>query len=200
MVCTKSPIGLRRRTAAFCVHESGSPASRRRIVHGQVEGPRCRALADRAQFRQGLDHAAGQERPVDGRGNHLVGLARARHRARGRRAAARPGGGDLRPGILGKNHARAPHRRRGAEEGRHLRLHRCRARARSGLCAQARGRRRRSIDLAARCRRAGARDRRHAGALRRDRRARHRFRSRRSCRAPSSRARWARSTPACRPA
>ena len=57
-------------------HEAGNPASRRRIVHGQVEGPRCRALADRAQFRQGLDHAAGQERPVDGRGNRLVGLAR----------------------------------------------------------------------------------------------------------------------------
>src|SRR5713226_3979212 len=156
-------------------HVTCCPASRRRIVHGQNEGPRCRALADRAQFRQGVDHAARQERPLDGHRNHLVGLARARHRARRRRPAARPGGRNFRPGILGQDHARAPYRRRGAEEGRHLRLHRRRARARPGLCPQARGRRRRSPDLAARHRRAGAGDRRHAGALRRDRRAGDRF-------------------------
>ena len=65
--------------------------------------------------------------------------------------------------------------RRGAEEGRHLRLHRRRARARPDLCPQARRQCRRPPDLAARHRRAGAGDRRHAGALRRDRRAGDRF-------------------------
>ena len=58
---------------------------------------------------------------------------------------------------------------------RHLRLHRCRARARSDLCPQARRQSRRPPDLAARHRRAGAGNRRHAGAFRRDRRAGRRF-------------------------
>ena len=58
---------------------------------------------------------------------------------------------------------------------RRLRLHRCRARPRSDLCPQARRQPRRPPDLAAGHRRAGARDRRHAGALRRHRRARRRF-------------------------
>ena len=57
--------------------------------------------------------------------------------------------------------------RRGAEEWRHLRLCRCRARARSGLCAQAGRGARRPADLAAGHRRAGAGNRRHAGAFRR---------------------------------
>ena len=65
--------------------------------------------------------------------------------------------------------------RRGAEEGRHLRLRRRRACARPDLCPQARRQSRRPADLAARHRRAGARDRRHAGALGRDRRAGDRF-------------------------
>ena len=82
---------------------------------------------------------------------------------------------DLRAGILGQDDARAAHRRRGPEEGRRLRLRRRGARARSDLCPQARGQPRRPPDLAARHGRAGARDRRHAGALRRDRRARHRL-------------------------
>ena len=98
-------------------------------------------------------------------------LARPRHRARHRRPAARPHRRDLRAGILRQDHAGAALRRRGAEEGRHLRLHRRRARARPDLCPQARRQRRRPADLAARHRRAGAGDRRHAGALRRDRRA-----------------------------
>ena len=89
-------------------------------------------------------------------------------------------------------------RRRSAEEGRHLRLHRCRARARPDLCPQARRQCRRPADLAARHRRAGAGNRRHAGALRRDRRAGRSIRSRRWCRAPSSKARWATCSPACR--
>src|SRR6478735_3036669 len=52
-------------------------------------------------------------------------------------------------GSLGLDHAGAALRRRGPEEGRHLRLHRCRACARPGLCPQARGQCRRSPDLAA---------------------------------------------------
>ena len=98
-------------------------------------------------------------------------LARPRYRARHRRPAARPGGRDLRAGILRQDDAGAAHHRRSAEEGRHLRLRRCRARARSRLCAQARRQCRRPSDLAARHRRAGAGNRRHAGALGRDRRA-----------------------------
>ena len=66
-------------------------------------------------------------------------------------------------------------RRRSPEEGRHLRLRRRRARARPDLCPQARRQCRRPPDLAARHRRAGAGDRRHAGALGRDRRAGDRF-------------------------
>ena len=79
------------------------------------------------------------------------------------------------PESLGQDHAGAARRRRGAEERRHLRLHRRRACARSDLCPQARRQCRRSADLAARHRRAGARNRRHAGALRRHRRAGDRF-------------------------
>ena len=76
--------------------------------------------------------------------------------------------------------------RGGSEEGRHLRFHRRRACARSDLCQEARRQGRGSSDFAARHRRAGARDRRHAGALRRHRRARHRL----GCGAdPESRAR-----------
>ena len=127
-----------------------------------------------------------------------TGLARPRHRARHRRPAARPRGRDLRAGILGQDHAGAALPRRGAEEGRHLRLHRCRARARPDLCAKARRQCRRSFDLAARCRRAGAGNRRYAGALRRRRRAGHRFGRGAWCRAPNSKARWATASPACR--
>ena len=180
-------------------HEPTCPACRRRFfLHGQVESSRCRALPDRAGLRQGLDHEARQERQVDGHRHGLDRLARARHRARRRRPAARPGGRDLRAGILRQDHARAAHPRGSPEEGRHLRLHRCRARARSDLRPQARREGRRPADLAARRRRAGARNRRHAGALRRDRRAGDRLRSPPSCRAPSSKARWATASPACR--
>ena len=61
-------------------------------------------------------------------------------------------------------------------------------------------RRRRAADLAARHRRAGAGDLRHAGALGRGRRAGDRLASPRWCRAPSSKARWATAMSACRPA
>ena len=89
-------------------------------------------------------------------------------------------------------------RGRSAEEGRHLRLRRRRTCARPDLCAQARRQCRRPPDLAARRRRAGAGNRRHAGALGRDRRAGRSIRSPRWCRAPSSKARWATCSPACR--
>ena len=75
------------------------------------------------------------------------------------------------PEVLRQDHARPAGRRRGPEEGRHLRLRRRRARARSGLRQEARRQGRGPADLAARHRRAGAGDRRHAGALRRRRRA-----------------------------
>ena len=106
-----------------------------------------------------------------GRGGDLHGLARPRHRAGHRRPAARPRRRDLRTGILRQDHARPAGRRRGPEEGRHLRLRRCRARARSRLRQEARRQGRGPADFAARRRRAGAGDRRHAGALRRRRRA-----------------------------
>ena len=112
------------------------------------------------------------------RGRHrgdLDRLARARHRARHRRVAARPGRRDLRAGELGQDHPGLARHRRGAARRRHLRLYRRRARARPGLCPQARGQCRRSADLAARCRRAGARNHRHPGPLGRDRCAGHRF-------------------------
>ncbi len=102
-------------------------------------------------------------------------LARPRYRARSRRAAARQGHRDLRAGIFGQDHADAARDRRGAEDGRHLRLRRRRARARPGLCPQARRQPRGPADLAARHRRAGAGDHRYAGALGRRRRAGHRL-------------------------
>ena len=92
-----------------------------------------------------------------------------------RRPAARPRRRDLRPGILGQDDADAARHRRGAEEGRRLRLRRRRACARSRLRPQARRQSRRSADLPARHRRAGARNHRYAGALRRHRRAGDRF-------------------------
>ena len=86
----------------------------------------------------------------------------------------------------------------GAEEGRHLRLHRRRTRARPGLCPQARRQHRRTPDLAAGHRRAGAGNLRHAGALRRGRRAGGRFGGGAGADAPNSKARWATRCPACR--
>src|SRR6266480_4381763 len=50
------------------------PAYRRRIFHGQDQGPVRRALPDRAPVRQGLGDEAGQERPLDGYRNHFLGL------------------------------------------------------------------------------------------------------------------------------
>ena len=69
------------------------------------------------------------------------------------------------PRKLGQDDACAPRGGRGPEDGRHLRLHRRRARPGSVLCAQAGRQSGRASDLAARRGRAGPRDRRHPGAL-----------------------------------
>ena len=102
-------------------------------------------------------------------------LARARHRARHRRLAARPRRRDLRSGIFGQNHADAAGHRRSAARRRHRCVRRRRARARSRLRREARRERARPAGLAAGHRRAGARDHRHAGALRRGRHRRRRL-------------------------
>ena len=101
--------------------------------------------------------------------------AHARPGARHRRHPARPRHRDLRAGVLRQDHAGAPRHRRGPARGRHRRLHRRRARARPDLRQEARRQHRRAADLAARHRRAGAGDRRDAGALQRGRRHRDRL-------------------------
>ena len=95
-------------------------------------------------------------------GSCLHRLARARPRARDRRASARADRRDLRPGVLGQDDARLPRDRRGAAPRRHLRLHRRRARDGPAVRAPDRRQHRRPPRLAARQRRAGARDRRAA--------------------------------------
>ena len=125
-------------------------------------------------------------------------LAGARHRARRRRAAARARHRGLRAGVLGQDDAGAARGRRGAEAGRHLRLHRRGARARRRLRAQAGRADRRPAGLAARLRRAGAGDHRDAGRARARSTSWSSTRWRRWCRGPSSRARWATRTSACR--
>ena len=128
-----------------------------------------RAFGKGSIMRLGKNQQGGRDRDDSDR------LARPRHRARRRRPAARPRGRDLRAGILGQDHADPACHRRGAEEGRRLRLRRRRTRARSRLRPQARRQSRRPADLPARHRRAGAGDHRHAGALGRGRRAGDRF-------------------------
>ena len=94
-----------------------------------------------------------------GRGG-LDGLALARPRARHRRPAARTRRRDLRPRVLGQDDARLPRDRRGAASRRDLRVHRRRARDGPDVRAPDRRQHRRAARLAARHRRAGARDRR----------------------------------------
>ena len=156
-------------------HGSEFIAAGRGQIGGQDKGPGCRAVADRARLRQGLDHAARRQREDRRDRDGLDRLARPRHCARRRRPAARPHRRDLRSGKLRQDDARPAYGRRGPEEGRHLRLRRCRACARPRLCPQARRRPGEPADLAAGHRRAGAGNLRHAGALRRHRRAGGRF-------------------------
>ena len=95
----------------------------------QAEGARSGAGADREAVRQGLHHEDGRRRH-QGHRRGVHRLARPRHRARRRRPAARPGGRDLRAGILGQDDADPAGDRRDAEDRRHRRLHRRGERAR----------------------------------------------------------------------
>ncbi len=70
------------------------------------------------------------------------------------------------PGIVRQDHADAVGDRADAENRRHCRIHRRRACARSAVRTETRLQRFGTADLATRQRRTGARDRRHAGALR----------------------------------
>ena len=151
------------------VNPTRDPRSRAR------EGDRRRRLDDREAVRQGEHHAARRgDGPARGEG-HPDRVARPRHRARRRRAAARPRRRDLRAGVVGQDDAGAARRGRGPEAGRHLRVRRRGARAGRRLRAQAGRAHRRPAGVAARLRRAGARDHRDAGALGRGRRHRRRL-------------------------
>ena len=83
-----------------------------------------------------------------------------RLRAGRRRRAARTRHRDLRTGVVRQDDARAAGDCRGAETGRHGRVRGRRARARRRVRAEARRRSRQPAGVAARQRRAGARDRR----------------------------------------
>jgi hypothetical protein len=73
----------------------------------------------REAVRQGLDHAPGRRGSPSRHRGRLHRLARPRHRARRRRPAARPRRRDLRPGVVGQDHADAARHRRGPEARRH---------------------------------------------------------------------------------
>ena len=116
------------------------------------------------QFGKGSIMRLGEHGNVGDRG-HPHRLPGPRPRARHRGPAPGPGGRDLRPGVVGEDHARDARRRRGPAQRRGVRLHRRRARHGSGVRGRDRRRRRRPLHLPARHRRAGARDRRHAHPL-----------------------------------
>ena len=122
---------------------------------------------------------------------HLDRLDRPRPGARRRGRAARARHRDLRAGELGQDDADAARHRQRAEDGRHLRLHRRRARARPGLRPQARRQPRRPAHVASptRASRRSRSSRRSCAATRSTWSSSTRWR--RSCRAPRSRARWA---------
>ena len=142
------------------------------------------------QFGKGAVIRMGERAVRDIRGDS-DGLSGSGYGAGRGRRAARPRGGDLRPGILRQDDRRAAHRRGGAEDGRRGRVHRRGARARSRLCAQAgRGHRSSCTSLS------------RTPASRRWKSARRwcaparltswsSTRWRRSCRRPKSTARWA---------
>ncbi len=108
----------------ICGSESG-----REGRHGEQEqGAGRGARPDRAGLRQGLDHEARPARGAGDRG-HLDRLVGTRHRARHRRLAQGPHRRDLRAGKLGQDDAGPAYGGGSSEEGRYLRLRRCRARA-----------------------------------------------------------------------
>ena len=142
----------------------------RKTRHGQAEGARVRAGADRAQFGKGTIMRLGDGR-ARGRGD-LHRLARPRHRAR-RRRPARAASSNVRP-ESGKTtlalHVVAEAQRAAASAPSSTRS------TRSIGYARKLGRRhRRSAGVAAGLRRAGAGDHRDAGALGRGRRHRRRL-------------------------
>ena len=147
-----------------------------RLVEGSSmdkRRPLMRRSPDRAQLWQRLHHAAGNDKSmdIDVVSTGSLGL----DIALGHRAAAWPRCRNPTAGSVGQDHAGAARSGRSAEKWRHWKLHPCRTCARSDLCAQARRPGRRPSDLAARRRRAGARNRRHFGALRGGLRAGDRF-------------------------
>src|SRR3546814_10052124 len=79
--------------------------------HGQAEGARRRARADRSRVRQGLGDEIGLEGSHAG-GGDLDRIARPRHCPRRRRLAARPRHRNLWSRKLGQDDARAPQDRK----------------------------------------------------------------------------------------
>ena len=108
-----------------------------------------------------------------------------------RRHPARPDHRDLRAGVVRQDDRLPARHRRGPAHGRRRRVHRRRARARSGLRPGLRRQRRRAARQPARHRRAGARDHRDARSARAASTSSSSTPWRPSCRAPRSRARWA---------
>ena len=158
------------------------PTDLPRRHHGQRrqrprEGTRRRSRPDRAPVRQGLDHAPGRGGAHAHRGDPH-GIDRPRHRPGHRRPAPWPHRGDLRPGVLGQDHAGPARHRQCPGRWRPRGLHRCRARSRPRLRVQAGHRPRQPLRLTARHGRAGAGDLRHACPLRCHRPRGHRLRCR----------------------
>ena len=149
----------------------GAPTRRRRPRTRRCRPP-CTQIE--REFGQGSLMRLGDQERDRGRGDPHRG-ALPRPRAGGRRGAARADRRDLRPRVLGQDDARLPHHRRGPGARRDLRLRRHRARDRPDLRQADRRRHRRAAGLPARLRRAGARDRRRAGPLRRGRPGRDRL-------------------------
>ena len=150
------------------------PTPRRRHAAGRCEGtqqgPRKRRRTDREAVRQGFDHAPRPEGCYPAGRRHLDRIDQHRLRARHRRPAPRPRGGDLRTGVLREDHAGAAGDCRGAKGRGHGGLRGRRARARCAVRPEAGRRSRQPARLPARQRRTGARNRRGADPLGRRRR------------------------------
>ncbi len=124
--CQGSRLG--RSPSAILKQRSVPPRARTRSAphvgeSGEGKGDRAgRWSVEERQFGKGSIMRLGNGRAAHpGRPGHLHRLHLARHRARRRRRAARPHHRDLRAGVLRQDHPRPPRRRRGPEEGRHLR-------------------------------------------------------------------------------
>ena len=133
-----------------------------------------RRSARSSAVRQGLCHE--DERPAQSRSAPSRPVARPRPRARHRRPAARPDRRGLRPGVLGQDDARLPRHRRGPAARRHRAFIDAEHAMDPAVREADRRQHRRPAGLAARHRRAGARDLRAARPLGRAGRGRHRLR------------------------